>query len=88
MVIDLSLPLFFREKRALIVANMIIIFACIPIGIISISECFLILRGRLARIFLAGSMCYFIGSVLGYVFASGLVSNPFTNPVWLERTGI
>ena len=86
LVINVSLPLFFREKRALLVASMITIFACIPIGIISISECFLILRGRLARIFLAGSMCYFIGSVLGYVFASGLASNPFTNPMMKNWT--
>ncbi len=86
LVIDLSLPLFFREKRALLVASMITVFACIPIGIICISECFLILRGRLARIFLAGSMCYFIGSVLGYVFSSGLMSNPFTNPVMKNWT--
>lgn len=74
------------DKPRLVVGRMIIIFGCIPIGILGISECFLKLRGRLAYIFLGGSTFYFVGSVLGFLFASRLVINPFVNPMMKNWT--
>lgn len=79
IVVDLSLMLFFHDKQKLQMGRMVVIFCCIPIGLVSICECFLLLRGRLARIFLAGSTFYFVGSVLGYMFSCHLLTNPFTN---------
>jgi signal transduction histidine kinase len=70
-----------NDPRKSLVGRMIIIFGCIPIGFIGICECFLKLRGLLAYIFLGGSTLYYVGSVLGFLFASGLVFNPFTNPI-------
>jgi signal transduction histidine kinase len=75
-----------NDARKSLVGRMIIIFGCIPIGFIGICECFMKLRGLLAYIFLGGSTLYFVGSVLGFLFASGLILNPFTNPMMKHWT--
>jgi signal transduction histidine kinase len=75
-----------HDKPRLTFGRMIIIFGCIPIGIVGISECFMKLRGHLAYIFLGGSTFYFLGSVTGFLFASKLIINPFTNPLMKNWT--
>ncbi len=86
VVVDTFLPLFMTDKTMLRIGRMIIIFLCIPIGLVSLGECLLVLRGRLARIFLAGSIFYFVGSVLGFLFSTKLLINPFTNPAMKNWT--
>ena len=86
-IMDIAWQVYaYHDKVRLLVGSMIVIFCCIPIGIVSICECFLKLRGRLAYIFLAGSSFYFVGSVLGFLFASRLVINPFINPMMKNWT--
>jgi signal transduction histidine kinase len=82
LVMDTGWSIYMHDdKYRWVAGRMILIFCCIPIGLIGISECFLKLKGRLAYIFLGGSICYFVGSVLGFIFSSRLIINPFDNPI-------
>jgi signal transduction histidine kinase len=70
-----------------------VIAICIPMGLVCIVDCMLIVKGRLASIFLLGSACYYVGSVLGFLFTNQLIDKPFTNPVlknwtFFTQTGI
>lgn len=63
------------------IVRTLLISACIPLGLVCIADCVINVKGRLASIFLMGSMCYYIGSVLGFLFTTELLHNPFTNPL-------
>jgi signal transduction histidine kinase len=61
-----------------------VIFCCIPISLWGITDCFITLKGRLERIFLLGTSCYLVGSVLGFLIGSRLFTD-YLSPVWVKN---
>ena len=54
-------------------------FACIIVGFYAILNIIIFKKTRLARIFIAGTICYYTGSVFGFLFNGQIFTNPFTN---------
>ena len=77
----LVLPLFCSSISALHNARQTLISLCIPISLYGIINCLLVMRGRLTRIFMLGTLCYFTGSVMGFLVTNHIVNNPFENPL-------
>ncbi len=80
MLCHLLLPLFLKTIPELIIVRQTLISFCIPIGLYGIINCLMVMRGRLVRIFMLGTLCYFVGSVMGFLIASNIINNPFDNP--------
>ncbi len=55
------------------------LLACILVGLYAIINIIAYQKTRLARIFIAGTICYYTGSVLGFLFNGDILGNPFTN---------
>ncbi len=55
----------------------LLLVACMPMGIISILLVYFRIKNNIARILCIGSLCFFTGSVLGFLFSTGLLQYPF-----------
>ncbi len=55
------------------------LLACILVGLYAIINIIAFQKTCLARIFIAGTICYYTGSVLGFLFSGDILSNPFIN---------
>jgi signal transduction histidine kinase len=86
IAIHFILPVLFNDPKHAGIVSFLIIFFCIPIAIYGIGSAFITLSGRLARIFFLGTSFYFIGSVFGFLFATGTLINPLTNQVMKNWT--
>jgi two-component system, LytTR family, sensor kinase len=64
----------------------LVISFCIPLGLVCIVDCTRHARGQLALIFLMGSICYYVGSVIGFIYSNQLLINPFTNLIMKNWT--
>jgi signal transduction histidine kinase len=54
----------------------ILLVSCMPLGIATILLVYIRIKNNIARILLIGSLCFFTGSVLGFLFSSNLFSYP------------
>jgi signal transduction histidine kinase len=69
-----------------------LLVASMPIGIFSIIMVYLKIKNNIARILCIGSLCFFAGSVLGFLFSSNLLELPidkipFNQWVFYTETG-
>jgi signal transduction histidine kinase len=63
------------------IVRTILLISCMPMGIVSILLVYFRIKNNIARILCIGSLCFFAGSVLGFLFSSGLLPYPsFTPP--------
>ena len=60
--------------------------ACIATGLYAIVNIIIFQKTCLARIFTAGTICFYTGSVLGFLFTIPIIANPFTNIVMKNWT--
>lgn len=82
---------FIRNSDLFNVGVIVIIFACIPVSIYCIWIAFRRLHGPLPRIFFSGTLFYLYFSILGFLFSSGIVNNPFDGPImknWIFYTEV
>ena len=54
----------------------ITLLSCMPMGIVSISLVYFRIKNNISRILCVGSLCFFTGSVLGFLFSSQLLPYP------------
>jgi signal transduction histidine kinase len=70
----------------------ILLLSSMPLGIVSIALVYIRLKNNIARILCIGSLCFFTGSVLGFLFSSNLLpypvdAAPFNQWVFYTETG-
>lgn len=58
------------------VIRTILLIACMPVGIVTILLVYFRIKNNIARILCIGSLCFFTGSVLGFLFSSNLLAYP------------
>jgi signal transduction histidine kinase len=78
IILIVSLLLYFMPvNNTSNAVRTILLIACMPMGIISIILVYIRIKNNIARILCIGSLCFFTGSVLGFLFSSNLVAYPF-----------
>jgi signal transduction histidine kinase len=78
IILLVSLLLYFMPaNKASNIVRTVLLIACMPMGIISIVLVYIRIKNNIARILCIGSLCFFTGSVLGFLFSSNLVAYPF-----------
>jgi signal transduction histidine kinase len=68
-----------RNSQASNIINAVILIACMPLGLISILIAYWRLRTKMASIFIIGSCCFLVGSVLGFIWANADNPPPFAH---------
>ncbi len=78
VIFFISLILYFipAGNRIGDIIRNILLVSCMPLGIVTILLVYIRIKNNIARILLIGSLCFFTGSVLGFLFSSNLFSYP------------
>ena len=71
---------FYKFPEIYVPVRSIILLSCIPVGFVSISILFLRVKSIISKIFVTGTICFFTGSVFGFLFSSGWLSMPAIFP--------
>jgi signal transduction histidine kinase len=75
-VISLVLSSFEPHNELIKILKSLILILCMPIGIVSIAIVFIRTKNTISAILCIGSLFFFIGSVLGFLFSSKVLSYP------------
>jgi signal transduction histidine kinase len=80
LILSLLLILFPPNHSVGDVIRTILLVSCMPFGIVSILLVYFRIKNNIARILCIGSLCFFTGSVFGFLFSSGLLPYPSDQP--------
>jgi signal transduction histidine kinase len=78
VIFFISLILYFipADNHIGNIIRTILLLSCMPLGIVTILLVYIRIKNNIARILCIGSLCFFTGSVFGFLFSSNLLSYP------------
>lgn len=79
-IISALLPLFAGFPVLYDSLRTIILLCCMPLGLISIIILWIKVKTVISKIFCIGTACFFVGSVMGFLFARGILQAPMQFP--------
>ncbi len=94
VILFIALLLYFLPPSNAIVnvIRTVLLLACMPMGFVSILLVYIRIKNPIASILCIGSLCFFTGSVFGFLFSSEVLSypsntSPFNQWVFYTETG-
>lgn len=78
--LSILIMVFVRVPQIYIPLRTVILLSCIPVGFVSIYILYTKAKSIITLIFCTGTLCFFFGSVFGFIFSNGWLTMPAIFP--------